>query len=68
MKKIVLDKYDKIEITISTILKLFIVGLVITSIIRGQYFLAFSSILILFMMFLPSLIDKKHLYYSANRI
>ncbi|MBR9690154.1 hypothetical protein GOV08_00530 [Candidatus Woesearchaeota archaeon] len=53
-----LDKLDKIELFISTLLKFFLLGLFITSIIKAEFFLAFSSAFVLFLTFVPSIIDR----------
>lgn len=58
MVKKKLTKIERIEFWISMILKLFILSLFITSLVRARYFLAFTSALILFSSFLPSLIAK----------
>lgn len=53
-----LSRIEKIELTISRILKLFILGLLITSIIRGRSFLIFSSSLILMVSLWPAIVER----------
>ena len=59
-KRVLLDRIDRIELGVSWVLKAFVFGLLIISILRLRYFLIFSSALVLFFMFLPAIIERNY--------
>lgn len=65
-KRSKLDKIDKIQLTISIILKVILFLLVILSIIKMDLFLIFTSIIALLFTFLPSLIERSYKIYLPN--